>query len=159
MRNTTDRVILIMIFNIIVGFIIPWVFGIYLYFKDRKTLLTIVPLGAAIALFYNAIGFYVPFWKINDLSLGRISALPFDLGAYPILLSYLIYFIKSNKTKDYKLILLFSILTTVGEFIGVLMGRVIYLNSWNLGWTFVSYLIPYITGYVYYRQLKRENLT
>lgn len=148
-----------MIFNIIVGFIIPWTFGIYLYFKDRKTLLTIAPIGAAIALVYNTVGFYVPFWKISDFSLGRMSALPFDLGVYPVMISYLIYFIKNYKVKSYKLILLFSVITTAGEFIGVLIGRVVYLNSWNLAWTFVSYLIPYITGYVYYRQLKRENLT
>lgn len=148
-----------MIFNIIVGFIIPWAFGIYLYFKDRKTLLIIAPIGAAIALVYNTVGFYIPFWKLKDFSLGRMSGLPFDLGVYPVVLSYLIYFIKNYKVKSYKLILLFSVITTIGEFIGVLMGRVVYLNSWNIGWTFISYLIPYITGYVYYRQLKREGLT
>ena len=147
-----------MLFNILVGFMIPWIFGIYLYFKDRKTLITIAPIGAAIALLYNCLGFYFSFWTVYNFSYGRMSAIPFDLGLYPILTSYLVYFIKRYKFKSYNMILLFTIFTTIAEFLLVLLDKVIYYNNWNIGWTFISYLIPYITCYLYYLILKKNDL-
>lgn len=148
-----------MTFNIIAGFIIPWVFASYLYFKDRKTLLTMAPLGSAIALLYNSIGFDLNFWKLLPLSFSRIAFLPFDLGAYPVFASYLIFFIRKLPSKASLIILLFTIITSLMEFIMMSFGRVIYYNNWNIAWTFVSYLIPYITCYIYYLTLKRNNLT
>lgn len=145
-----------MTFNIIAGFIIPWIFGVCLYFKNKKTLLTITPIGIAFALLYNTIGFHVPFWRLKPFSLGRMAFIPFDIGAYPILVSYLIYFIKKYNIKSYKMIFLFTFLTTVIEYIMLLSGKVEYFNGWNLAWTFVSYMTPYITCYIYYLILEKR---
>jgi hypothetical protein len=39
--------------NVILGFIIPWIFGIILYKKDKKTLLVIAPFMSVWAYIVN----------------------------------------------------------------------------------------------------------
>ena len=147
-----------MVFNVIAGFIIPCMLGVYLYFKDKKTLLTMAPIGMAFALLYNSIGFHVPFWKLEPFSQGRMALIPFDLGAYPVFVSYLIYFIKNYNVKNYKVILIFTLITTIIEYLILLAGRVEYFNGWNIVWTFISYLIPYVGCYIYYLILQKKML-
>lgn len=146
-----------MTFNIIAGFILPWVSSLYLYIKDKKTLLTIAPLGAAIALLYNSVGFHLLFWTLHPFSDGRLALLPFDLGAYPVFASFLIYFIKKYRSKPYLIILLFTLITTLIEYMFLIRGKVIYYNNWNIAWTFISYVVPYISCYVYYLILRRND--
>ncbi len=50
-----------MIFNIIVGFIIPWISGIVFYFTDRKVLFTIAPFQSVVAFTVNSFGFFYKF--------------------------------------------------------------------------------------------------
>lgn len=42
-----------MVFNIIVGFVIPWISGIVFYFKDRKILFIVAPFQSAMAYTVN----------------------------------------------------------------------------------------------------------
>lgn len=147
-----------MIFNICVGFIIPWISGIVFYFKDRKVLFIIAPFSSTIAFTLNSLGFFYRFWSIYPHTYGKFSTIPFDLGVYPILNVYLIHYINKTKTNPYLLIIIATIFTTLLEWGGVLTGKLIYSNGWNLSFTFISYLIPYLLNYWFYIQLKKMNV-
>lgn len=145
-----------MIVNIIIWFIIPWI-SILLY-KDKSILLTIMPFQSVIAYTINAFGFYFKLWDVYPFQHKVIVAIPFDIGIYPILSAWMIYFIKQKKINPYAIIFIFTILTTIIEGIGVMLGKIIYGKWWNIGWTFISYLIPYLLNYKYYLSLKKSGI-
>jgi hypothetical protein len=148
-----------MIINVCLGFILPWIYGIYLYRKDPKIILLTCPMAAAIASSINLFGFYFEFWNLTPiLRIEPISALPFDLGLYPVLGSCMIYSIRSSNINSTVLILIFSFLTTLMELIGVLFEKVTYSHGWNIAWTFVSYVIAYGGLYGYYRILDHHRV-
>jgi hypothetical protein len=148
-----------MVTNIVLGFIIPWIFGIYLYKKNKKIILLISPFASVTAFLSNLFGFYFGFWHVTPiLKEETLTVLPMCIGLYSVLGSYLIYFIQKKKITPTVLILLFSVFTTLFELFFVLTGKVIYENGWNIYWTFISYLIPYIIGYWYYLALKRLHV-
>lgn len=147
-----------MLENIVIALIIPWVLILILYFKDRKVLLTIAPFQSSIAYTINAFGFYFGFWDLYPFGHREIVHVPFDIGIYPMLSAWMVHYIKCKKMSPLIWIFIFTILTTVIESAGVIMGRIVYRKGWNIGWTFISYLIPYILNYVYYVQLKKSEV-
>jgi hypothetical protein len=147
-----------MVENIIVAFVIPWVLILVLYFKDKKVLLTIAPFQSAIAYTINAFGFYFGFWDLYPFGHKEIVHVPFDIGIYPMLSAWMIYFIRRRKDNPFMIIFIFTLLTTGIEGIGLILGRIAYGEWWNIGWTFVSYLIPYLLNYRYYVCLKKSKV-
>lgn len=144
-----------MILNIILGFIIPWIFGVILYFKDRKTVLIIAPFSSIIAYIVNEFGFHLNFWRVVPVNInGDHTSISVNLGLYSVLGCYLIHYILKEHMNSYSIILIFAIATTMLEYLGVLFNLVIYGNGWNIGWTFLSYLIPYLLLYFYYLKLR-----
>jgi len=59
-----------MTFNIIIGFLIPWILGIYLCNKEKKLFLVIYPFGCTISYIINMIGVYFKFWGIAPYKYG-----------------------------------------------------------------------------------------
>ncbi|MCB2295776.1 hypothetical protein LGK95_20075 [Clostridium algoriphilum] len=102
-----------MIFNIFIGFIIPWISGIIFYFTDRKILFIIAPFSSAVAFVVNSFGFYYGFWTIAPHTYGKFSTIPFELGLYPILSVYLIHYINKTKINRYLLIIIATLFTGV----------------------------------------------
>lgn len=147
-----------MLFNIIVGFVIPWISGVVFYFKDRKVLFIIAPFQSAIAYTVNSIGVFYGFWSIYPHEYGKFSTVPYDLGVYPILAVYLIHLIDKTKINHYLLIVIVTALTTILEWLGIMTGRILYSNGWNLFLTFISYLIPYLLNYQFYLRLKKMKV-
>lgn len=147
-----------MLFNIIVGFIIPWISGIVFYFKDRKILFIIAPFQSVIAFTIDSIAYFYRFWSIWPHEYSKFSTMPYDLGVYPILSVYLIHYINKGKFNPYILIIIATIFTTLLEWFGILTGRILYFNGWNLVLTFISYLIPYFLNYWFYIQLKKMKV-
>lgn len=144
-----------MLINTIFGFILPWaVIGTYLYKKDNRIIFLIVPFSSAIAYSVDAIGFYYKFWSLTPVKYNDLSALPTDLGYFALIGGLLIYAVKKYVLNDYLVLLIFSIATTVFEYIFVLAGEIIYGNGWNVFWTFFSYIIPYSLVYFFYLTLK-----
>jgi hypothetical protein len=117
-------------------------------------MLTIAPFQSAIAYTINAFGFYFGFWDLYPFGQKEIVHVPFDIGIYPMLSVWMIYFIRRKKTNPFIVIFIFTLLTTGIEGIGIILGRIVYGEGWNIGWTFLSYLIPYILNYRYYLCLK-----
>lgn len=146
-----------MIGNIFIAFVIPWIFILILYFKNRRVLLTVGPFQSSIAYTINSIGFYIGFWDVYPFGHKDITHVPFDIGIYPMLSAWMIHFIMQKKFNPFIIILFFSLLTTGIEGMGVLLGRIIYGRGWNIGWTFLSYLVPYLLNYRYYLCLKNSR--
>ncbi|MDP4146614.1 MAG: CBO0543 family protein [Bacillota bacterium] len=148
-----------MILNILIGFIIPWIFGIVLFFKDKKILLVISPFTAILAYTLNEFCFHLNFWRLIPIDMNDdLTAVSTNLGLYPILGCYLIYCISKSSLNSYLIVIAFTIITTISEYIAVLFKLVKYGNGWNVGWTFVSYLIPYLLVNWYYDKLKAINV-
>src|SRR3954452_2265351 len=144
-------------FNIWGGLIIPWILGIGLL-KKNKELVGIVPFVWVVATFVCLWGDYKKYWIVIPKLKKRqyLTAMPFNLGLYPIASVLMVYLIK--KTKNNILwISIFSLLTTVSEFCMVLFGKVRYGNDWNTIKTFFLYLVPYYLVYKYYVWTNSDN--
>ncbi|MFA2811957.1 CBO0543 family protein [Bacillus mycoides] len=145
-----------MLFNILIAFVLPWTVGIFhLYKKERRIIPLIGSFCCVVAFVVNEFGFYCGFWRIAPfLDQKTLSALPFNKGLYPILASYLIFFIKKTK-RPYLMVFFISLFTTLLEMTLVLSGEIVYGNGWNIIWTFFSYIIPYMWVYWYYLYLRK----
>lgn len=102
----------------------------------------------------NIVGFHLDYWNLEPFD---IAALPSDFGIYPVLGCFMIDNINSTKYSSLSVIIIYSLITTFLEFGAHLMGIVEYGNGWNIGWTFVSYLIGF-TVVVLYRKLLQTYL-
>ncbi|MGH4051257.1 MAG: CBO0543 family protein [Clostridium sp.] len=143
-----------MILNILVGFIIPWVFGIILYFKDKKIVLIIAPFASMLAYTVDEC-FHLEFWSLAPFNINDdYTSLSVQLGLFSILGCYMIYYITKNMINAYFIIMFFTVITTILEYLGVLFNVVSYRNGWNIGWTFLSYLIPYLLVYWFYIKMR-----
>lgn len=147
-----------MTFNIIIGFLIPWIFGIYIYIKEKRLFLVIYPFGCTVSYTINIIGFYFKFWSIAPYRYGVFSSLPLNLGLYPIVGTYFVFLLNRRVGKSYYLILIFSLLTTCFEYLMLILKKGIYGAGWNLFWTFVSYLAAYILAYCFYRLVRSKSI-
>ena len=148
-----------MILNIVLGFVVPWTICIiHLYKKEKLLLLLVAPFFSVVTYTINTFGFYFGFWEVIPFPTQKnLASLPFDLGIFPILASYLTFFIRKIK-KPYFIVFLMTLFTTFLELIFVYFGRVIYGNGWNIYLTFFSYLFPYFFVYGYYKYLIKLNV-
>ncbi|MDU0202496.1 MULTISPECIES: CBO0543 family protein [Paenibacillus] len=146
-----------MLFNIIAGFLIPWIFGIYLYRKSRIIVFLIFPITVTISSLINDTGYHLNFWDFTPLIENdeTLSALPLDIGLYPVMAGYMIYWIRKNNRHAFLKIGFFCLATTALEYMAFIFGKVEYSNHWNIGWTFASYILAYSLVYLYYRLLVR----
>jgi hypothetical protein len=144
-----------MLFHIIVGFILPWVLGVYLFRNQTRLFITFFPIGVAVATLINDIGFNY-FWEMDknfkDLSLPSI---PYNLGLYPILCCLFICSIHYKKMSTLITFLVFTLGTSFLESLIVLLGKLEYRNEWNIYWSSVSYLMAYLILYGYYKLVRK----
>jgi len=148
-----------MILNIVLGFVVPWAICImHLYKKEKLLLFLVAPFSSIVAYTINTFGFSFGFWEVIPFpNQKNLASLPFDLGIFPVLASYLIFFIRKIK-KPYFVVLLMTLFTTFLELIFVYFGRVIYGNDWNIYFTFFAYLFAYLFVYGYYKYLMKLNV-
>src|SRR5476649_1604095 len=123
-----------MTFNIVIGFLIPWILGIYIYMKEKRIFLTIYPFGCAISYTINMIGFYFKFWGIAPYRYGMFASLPLNLGLYPIVGTYFVFLLYKRVSKSCYLLFMFSLLTTGFEYLMLILKKGIYGHGWNLFW-------------------------
>lgn len=142
----------------ILGFIFPWILSVYLFKKNKATILTIAPFTAVVALVLNEIGLYFELWDILPQNTEPINCLPLDLGLYPVLASYYIHCVQRKYLRPWLLLFLNCIVTTALESIYVLIGKIVYHNGWNIFFTFGSYLVGYLFVYLYYLLLRRNKI-
>lgn len=147
-----------MLLNFTIGFIIPWIFGVWMFYKDKKIILIILPFSSMISNTVNSFGFTFGFWMFKPFNLEDFSALPFDLGLFALLGCALIFTLKYMKVNPFLLVFIFALITTGLETIGQLLDYLKYGNNWNVFYTYFSYLISYVLVYWYYLGLKKLNI-
>ena len=147
-----------MLFNIVFGLIIPWIIGIYLYRKSSNLFIVIYPFGCTVAFIFNTLGLYFGFWSINPLKFNHINALITNLGAFPIIGTLFVYLVHKTTYNNIILIIIFTISTTMIEFILILFKRAVYGSGWNLFYTFISYLTAYTLGYIFYHFVTNKKI-
>ncbi|KAB2951533.1 hypothetical protein F9B85_12060 [Heliorestis acidaminivorans] len=125
-----------------------------MYRKDKFIVLLTAPIASAIAFLFNELGFALGFWLLYPIyDHVSISALPFNLGFYPVVASFFGYLLIRRSMSPPWLILLFPTALTVGETIVYYLGLVTYFNGWHMGWTFVSYLAWILIIYFYLKAI------
>ncbi|MHB8061690.1 MAG: CBO0543 family protein [Ruminiclostridium sp.] len=146
-----------MIINIVIGFILPLIFGICLYKNNSRVVIFIAPISSVVSFTFNQIGYSAKFWVVTPIIKENetLSALPMDIGIYPFLACLMIYIIIAKSIKPFYAISLFTIVTTLLEFICFLLGKVIYQRGWNLFITFLSYACAYFLCYLYFILIKK----
>ncbi|MCE7794480.1 hypothetical protein K8O68_19035 [Salipaludibacillus sp. CUR1] len=144
-----------MLVNIILGTVIPWVIIIYLYKRAPKIVLLFVPFGIALAFLINDLGQEV-FWMVTPfLENASWATLPINIGYFPCLACLFVYFKINNLVNDW-LLLIFSVSGAILlEFTALTLGKVIYLNNWNLLYTSLVYLSGIILTLSYIFLLRR----
>lgn len=148
-----------MLFNTVAGFIIPWLFGLYLFKKSPIIILITMPIASLVALIINELGFYFKFWSFSPVhpTDESVSALPLDLGIYPVLACFMVFWFRKTRISHMISVLVTTIVTTLLEYIGFISGKVHYGNGWNIFYTFLSYLIAYVIVYIYYRMIVKMH--
>lgn len=144
-----------MIIDWLLFFVLFWIFGFFLFRKDRKIVLIIAPFGAMLAHIVNELGIFLDYWKVTPIKHGSMSRLPADIGVYAVLSSFMIYLIHHKKFNPNFLVICFTLITTILELILVIFGKVIYYKGWNIFFTFFSYLGPYFLIYWFYSYLNK----
>lgn len=143
-----------MLINVIIGWIIPWCIGSYFLRQDRSVFIQIAPVASVIAFAFNEVGYQMKWWSVTPTGWGVLSFLPYNLGVFPVIPCLLIYTVRRTSLYPLLLLLIFTICKTLFEFCLVLGGKVNYDHGWNLGWTFVSYLLACSLCYGWYLIVK-----
>ena len=143
-----------MLANLIIGMIIPLLLGLWILRGHYRLIVIYYPLGVALSACINSIGFNF-FWNILPNTRNQsYAALPMDLGIYPIAGCVMMYMILVKQARPWLSIVVAALLLTVIEWIGKMMGHVVYFNGWNIFWTYWSYFLPFILAYGYSKLLK-----
>lgn len=148
-----------MLIHILAGFFLPWLFGWWLLKREPRMVLVNGPVAAAIALAVNELGFhFYRWWDAAPFREQAVYAWPLDFGLYPVAGSFLIWQVHRRNGSPWLMLALFALGTTLFEVFGLFVGTIRYGNGWNVGWTFVSYVLSYGAGLFYSRLLKRAGI-
>ncbi|WP_283248368.1 CBO0543 family protein [Lysinibacillus fusiformis] len=139
------------------AFVLPWFIGIlHLYKKDKLVLFFIAPFSSVISYVVNTVAYYFGFWEVTPFPKHKnLASIPFELGFYPILTCYFIFFIRKSKN-PYFVVVFMSLLTTLLELLCFYLEWIVYGNGWNIYLTFFSYLFPFLIVYWYYKCLIKQ---
>lgn len=145
-----------MLTNILLGFIFPWVVGINYFRRNLSFVLHVSTIAALIAFLFNDIGYFMKWWYVEPKSYGTLSFIPYNLGVIAIIPVFAMYHI-NNGRRIWMTIPLASLLLTILEGLLLLTGEVVYSSGWNLGWTYISYLIALMAEYIIYSLTKTNT--
>ncbi|MFD1017662.1 hypothetical protein [Thalassobacillus hwangdonensis] len=147
-----------MLVNTLIGACIPLLICLLLYKRNPQIIVAMYPFGVAVAFLANDWGF-THFWMVTPYKEpDSISAMPFNLGYFP-LMSCLIIVVKYKLLwKSIYLILLFTTIGTCLEGFGVLVGKIIYLDGWNIFYTSLIYFSSFTLAILYSKVLMRYHM-
>ncbi|TDL34837.1 hypothetical protein E2R51_03700 [Jeotgalibacillus sp. S-D1] len=144
-----------MIINTLFYFILPWLIALFVIRIDIKIILVIAPFAAIAANILNTITVEYNWVDVTPYTFEtNFESIPMVLGIIPVFSSIFISIV-INSQNDFRWFLVFSIVNTLIEWIFLWLGLARYTNGWNIGWTFVVYLVGYGSVYGYYRLLCR----
>ncbi|WP_405115501.1 CBO0543 family protein [Paenibacillus sp. FSL K6-1217] len=140
-----------MVVNVIIGWVLPWLVGSFFIRKDKFVFLHIGPFASVIAFIFDEIGHHMRWWSITPAGAGILAFIPYNLGVFPVISCLLLYTVRRSSVNPWLLIPLFSTGKTMFELSLVLAGKVTYDRGWNIGWTYVSYVLACSLCYGWYR--------
>ncbi|PQP89656.1 hypothetical protein [Paenibacillus sp. AR247] len=145
----------ILYIQIIGGFIIPWILGLWLI-KDRIFLFAFYPAAVALATTIDIIGSNY-FWQFYPHANNKsFSSLPILTGIHPLSACFMLFLIYRKNIWPLPAICFFAGLLTLFEWLAQQVGLLSYFNGWNIFWTFLSYFTPLAVLYLYSKQMKRH---
>ncbi|MFQ3543099.1 hypothetical protein Q7A53_03365 [Halobacillus rhizosphaerae] len=147
-----------MLLNIILGILIPWILCILLIQRAPIVVFVMFPIGISIAFLANDWGFDL-FWLVSPtLTNPSLSALPYNVGYFPFLASLFAYFKVKQGRNSTLLVTIFSIITTSIEGCALIIGKVHYLNGWNILYTFLVYVTGFTIASLYLHLLTNYKI-
>ncbi|WP_397363870.1 CBO0543 family protein [Paenibacillus sp.] len=148
-----------MLINSLLLFIIPWIFGAYLFKSDRELLLSIGPFSSLIAFIFNEWGTHIGWWSFQPEGFEFLSIFLSNLGIYLVVPCLMVRFIRKRALNSIAAVIIFSGFLTLLEFIMFTAERIKYDLGWNMGWTAVSYLFSNSLITVYFSIWKKVRKT
>ncbi|TGB03678.1 hypothetical protein [Halobacillus salinus] len=147
----------IILFNFIVGFIIPWSIAIILCRRAPVLFLTVAPLISLISVTCNQIGMALGWWTLDpQTDLLIFNSINIDFGFNPasaVIFTYLIHF---RKWKRWSVYLLFILLLNGAEMIALFFDKVAYGPGWNIPFTFITYAAGLVVLDGYFSLFKKS---
>lgn len=145
-----------MLLNILLGFILPWLFGLHLLKRNQPFVIQASIIGALLAFLFNDVGFHMNWWYVTPKDYSTISFIPYNFGIFAVFSVFTLHL--TNKVgRAWIVIPVVTFVKTVLESALVFTGKVVYQNDWNIGFTYVSYLIACTASYVIYSFLKNRT--
>ncbi|TDL31743.1 hypothetical protein E2R51_10970 [Jeotgalibacillus sp. S-D1] len=143
-------------FNITLGFILPWITGIFLYRRVPLLFYTIVPFTALIAVACNQLGVQHGLWHLHPHTTVPIyNSLLIDLGYYPITAAWFTYLLYFTTFKRWQAYSLFFLLLNGFELLAILANKVSYHDKWSIIYSLVIYGIGLFAIDFYYFKVKK----
>jgi hypothetical protein len=145
--------------TILFGFIIPWIIGIIINFKDNKVITCIAPFSCAIAFILNDLGitlgyFHPSVYNYNPYLLSQIT----NIGLFTIESCILIFVKRNTRIKTMYLLVLTTIFASIIDLILFSTNMLIFGKGWNIMWSVILYFITFYIIYLYYLLLKKLNI-
>ncbi|GJM79493.1 hypothetical protein HMSSN139_19890 [Paenibacillus sp. HMSSN-139] len=142
---------IMLLINIIAGFLVPWIAGAFLIYRDKKAMLLAFPSGGFMSLLFNDFGVYTKWWQLHPDHMESVTTIPFNLGIYPIVAGWMLHFIFRTRFRFNAALMIAgsAALLTGAEFVYVCLKKIQYGNGWNIGWTYLSYFLALGAVYGY----------
>ncbi|WP_100398121.1 hypothetical protein [Bacillus sp. FJAT-44742] len=144
-----------MLFNILFGFVLPWILGIVLYKKDKQLMVKTTPICVLIAFVMNIKGsrYWILRPRIKRQQYRTIY--PLNFGYFPVVASFMVFCSQKSILPKAFWVLLFTVFSTTAELLAILSGKLIYKNGWNIYKTLFTYIVPYFFMTLYYDLVKK----
>lgn len=142
------------------SFILPWILGIVLYFKDKRMVVTIVPFACMLGYVLNTVGIDCGFFyalPISGIKPHTIAIFP-NTGLLPIESCLFIYAVRHTKFKLALLEIVISAISSLADVISIAARFLVYNKGWTIPWTMLMYLISFYVIYLYYLWLKKLSI-
>ena len=145
--------------TVLFGFIIPWVIGTIIYFKDNRVIILIAPFSCALAFIFNdlgiALGYFHPsVYNFNPYLLTEIM----NIGLFTIEPCVLIFAKRHTRMKTIYLLVLITIFASSIDLILFLTSMLIFEKGWSVIWSVIWFFITFNIVYLYYLLLKKLNI-
>jgi hypothetical protein len=146
-----------MTFNIMLGIVLPWAVAIFMVRKPERYIVAVMsPFATTLGYTLNTLwthqgfGYMLPKFPDNL----TLAGLPCELGVFPVTVSLFIIMYR----RTHKLILmliLFPLVNTSCEALGLILGKLVYLKGWNLFETYIEYVVGFAANLLYWQLVSR----
>ncbi len=138
--------------SIILGFIAPWILGVYLYRRARLIIAIIVPFASALGFSLNTIGMDLGYFypTVTTHTFMHSITILANLGLLAIESCLFIFLIERIRISTFLLNILVSLVSSLIDVLFIVLKLLAYNPPWNIYWTFIFYFICFYIINFYY---------